>query len=61
MSNDTLRFEPNTPQKCCFIGCNYYGVPDEGFDFFMCAECGDRLEQLLWLEHAKAEARKAVN
>lgn len=48
---------PDGTMRCTFQGCKNRGVPDAEFpEFFMCGECGERLEQLLWLEHAKHHA-----
>lgn len=44
--------------KCCMEGCNTTGIPQPGFDFFVCPACLDRLEGMLFHEHARAEAVK---
>lgn len=34
--------------KCCGKGCENRGVPEPGFDFYLCADCAGELE--FWLE-----------
>ena len=34
-------------QKCTFIGCENRGVPQEGFDFFACEACLEKLGELI--------------
>lgn len=34
-------------QKCCFKGCVRTGLPPDGFDFYVCDECGEELDRLI--------------
>ena len=40
-------------QKCCINGCRKYGEPEEGFDFFACPSCLEKLERELKIEWVK--------
>lgn len=42
-------------KKCCFKGCEAVGRPQEGFDFYACSGCLERLEMLL---NAQATAQR---
>ena len=41
-------------QKCTFIGCENRGVPQEGFDFFICDPCFIEFDRLLREKAAEA-------
>lgn len=42
-------------EKCTFEGCARTGEPQEGFDFYACAECLTELERLI------TEKRREMN
>lgn len=45
--------------KCVSRECEKRGVPDVGFDFFLCADCGAELE--FWLEFFARKDRAEKN
>lgn len=48
-------------QKCCFKECENRGEPQEGFDFYMCEQCGIELERLLNQMYKQREDRHSNN
>jgi hypothetical protein len=55
-------FHMNAPeQKCCFKGCTNRGIPQDGFDFFVCDDCFVELEACLEKESDKRLERHANN
>jgi hypothetical protein len=52
---------PVAEQKCRFKGCERYGIPAKGFDFFACEGCLDELGRLIAEKWAKKMRERHVN
>ena len=45
--------------RCTFAGCEQAGVPEDGYDFFVCEACCEKLESSLIAEYEKRLASLA--
>ena len=43
--------------QCTFIGCGAEGDPQNGFDFYVCADCLEELEHQCVIEHFAQTAK----
>ncbi len=53
--------EKRSDRKCCFKGCTNQGVPRNGYNFFACDACLDKLERCLQFEYLKRIQRHLNN